>query len=155
MFVEGQQFGINFNFLGLDLSQTPKFDLSAPMLGVSWIWLIPVAAALTTWMSSKLMNIGIDKPEEKKSTRPPKPGEKDPNETANTMTNIMPFMTLWFTFMVPSGVSIYWIAGNLIQVCQQYIINRHYVPKIKERMSLENEKLESNRKKRKNSRRGR
>ncbi len=156
LFTEGHQWGINFNFLWLDLSQTPTFDMTSPTLGISWIWILPVIAGLTTWASSKLMNIGVDKPaEEKKSTRPPKPGEKDPNATANTMTNIMPFMTAWFAFMVPAGISIYWIATNIIQVGQQYFINRHYVPKLKERMSLENEKLENSRKKRKNGRRSR
>ncbi len=156
LFVDGQAFGINFNFLGLDLSQTPSFDMSSPTLGMDWIWILPVVAGLTTWISTKLMNIGVDKPkDEKKSTRPPKPGEKDPSSTANTMTNIMPFMTAWFAFMVPAGISIYWIANNVIQVGQQYIINRHYVPKMKERMLQENEKIENNRKKRKNGRRGR
>ncbi len=156
LFTEGHEWGINFNFLGLDLSQTPTFNLASPTFGIDWIWLLPIIAALTTWASSKLMNIGADKPnEEKKSTRPPKPGEKDPNATANTMTKIMPLMTAWFAFMVPAGISIYWISTNIIQVGQQYIINRHYVPKIKERMSMENEKFENSRKKRKNGRRGR
>ncbi len=156
LFTEGHPWGVNFNFLGLDLSQTPTFNLASPTLGIDWIWILPIVAGLTTWLSSKLMNIGTDKPkEEKKSDRPPKPGEKDPNATANTMTNIMPFMTAWFAFMVPAGISIYWIANNIIQVAQQYVINRLYVPKLKERMSLENEKFENDRKKRKNHRRSR
>lgn len=157
MFLNGEPMGINFNFFGLDLSQTPQFGFNLPNLGISWLWLIPIIAAVTTFLSSKLMNIGIPKEtsDPNKPKRPPKPGEKDPNQTANTMTMFMPFMTLWFTFIMPTGISLYWIAGNVIQVAQQYIINRHYVPKIKERMSRENEELESNRKKRKNNRRSR
>lgn len=152
----GHKWGINFSFMGLDLSQTPKFDLSSPTLGFTLVWLVPVVAALTTWLSSKLMNVGMEKDKKEKeeenpvSARPPRPGEKTADtsaQTANTMTNFMPFMTLWFAFIVPAGLGLYWIAGNLIQIAQQYIINRHYVPKLKERMSLENEKLENNRKK--------
>lgn len=160
LFDAGHEWGINFNFLGLDLSMTPKLDLSSPTLGISLIWLVPIIAALTTWLSSKLMNVGMDKEKKEEnskpvSTRPPRPGEKKTDstaQTANTMTNIMPFMTLWFAFIVPAGLGLYWIAGNLIQIAQQYIVNRHYVPKLKERMSLENEKLENNRKKSKKHR---
>jgi len=161
LFDIGDKFGINFNFLGLDLSQTPTFNLNAPMFGITPIIVIPIVAALTTYLSSKFMNIGMPKEPKKdddKPKRPPKPGEKDADaaqSTAKTMTTIMPLMTLWFTFMMPSGISVYWIAGNVIQIGQQYIINRHYVPKIKERMAIENEELESNRKKRKNGRRSR
>ena len=63
------------------------------------------------------------------------------------MSNIMPLMTLWFSFIVPARLSLYWIAGNIFQIAQQYFVNKFYVPKLKERMSIENEKLENNRKK--------
>ncbi len=143
----------NFNFLGLDLSQTPTFNLSAPMFGLSAIWIIPILAALTTYLSSKFMNIGVPKTEEEKQMearkRPPKPGETDPNATTNAMTKFMPFMTLWFTFIMPAGISIYWIAGNILQIIQQFVINRCYVPKMKERMALEDEESKNYRKKRK------
>ena len=99
------------------------------------------------------MNIGIVKTEEEKQAeankRPPKPGETDPNQTANSMTKFMPLLTLWFTFIMPAGISIYWIAGNILQIIQQFAINRYYVPKMKERMLLENEEPKNYRKKRK------
>ena len=53
LFVEGHEWGINFNFLGLDLSQTPTFDMTSLLLGIDWIWILPVVAGLTTWISSK------------------------------------------------------------------------------------------------------
>ncbi|MBR2471366.1 MAG: YidC/Oxa1 family membrane protein insertase [Clostridia bacterium] len=149
----GQYGYTNFNFLGLDLGLTPTFNLNAPMFGIDWIWIIPILAALTTYLSSKFMNIGIVKTEEEKEAeankRPPKPGETDPNQTANSMTKFMPFLTLWFTFIMPAGISIYWIAGNILQIIQQFAINRYYVPKMKERMLLENEEPKNYRKKRK------
>ncbi|MBQ9097527.1 MAG: YidC/Oxa1 family membrane protein insertase [Clostridia bacterium] len=149
----GQYGYTNFNFLGLDLGQIPTFDFNAPMFGIDWIWIIPILAALTTYLSSKFMNIGIVKTEEEKEAeankRPPKPGETDPNQTANSMTKFMPFLTLWFTFIMPAGISIYWIAGNILQIIQQFAINRYYVPKMKERMLLENEEPKNYRKKRK------
>ena len=65
---------------------------------------------------------------------------------------IMPFMTLWFTFMMPAGISIYWIAGNIIQIGQQFVTNKYYVPRMKERMEQEYNEREDNNKKRKNKR---
>ncbi|MFA7636617.1 MAG: YidC/Oxa1 family membrane protein insertase [Monoglobales bacterium] len=145
---EGKPFAINYNFLGLDLSRTPTLKQ------IDFIWIIPALAGLTTWLSSKLMSAGTQKKEEKANKRPPRPGEKDPTQTTNAMMNIMPFMTVWFAFMLPAGVGLYWIASNIFQLGQQYVLNRYYVPKIRERMAIENEELDSARKGRKNPGRG-
>ena len=144
---QGKQFAINYGFLGLDLSVTPEFK------NPNFIWVIPALAGLTTWLSSKLMNVATQKKDENPNKRPPRPGEKDPNQTTNTMMNIMPFMTVWFAFMLPAGVGLYWIASNIFQMGQQFVLNKYYVPKIKERMAIENDELDSARKGRKNPRR--
>lgn len=152
---EFAQYAINYDFFGLDLSVKPVFDMSAPYMGADWIWIIPIVAALTTYISSKFMNIGMEKPqeEENKPKRPPRPGEKSKDDNpAGGMMKIMPFMTLWFTFMMPAGISIYWIAGNIIQIGQQFVTNKYYVPKMKERMEQEYNEREDNNKKRKNKR---
>ncbi len=146
----GEKFAINYEFLGLDLSITPS--IKEPNL----IWIIPILAALTTWLVSKWMQVGTEKKKEDelKPKRPPRPGEKNPQSQTNAMTNIMPFMTLWFTFILPAGISLYWIAGNVFQIVQQFVLNKYYVPKIKERMAIENEQLDSARKGRKKPGRG-
>ncbi len=148
-------FAIKYNFFGLDLSTQPSIDFNAPNFGASWIWIIPIVAALTTYLSSKFMNIGMEKKKEEtnKPKRPPRPGEKAANDNpAGGMMKIMPLMTLWFTFMMPAGISIYWIAGNVIQIAQQFVVNKYYVPKLKERMEQEYNEREDNNKKRKNKR---
>ncbi len=38
-------------------------------------------------------------------------------------------ITVWFTFLVPIGVSIYWICGNILAIIQLYILNFIYPPK--------------------------
>ena len=149
---------LDFNFLGLNLSQTPQITQ------ISWYWIIPIIAAGTTFLASKMMNIGMEKkpePEVKKienrPARPPRPGEKKAGggETANqmtkTMTYFMPLMTLFFTFSLPNGISVYWIAGNVVQLVQQFIMNKFLVPKMKERAEIENDLKNENkyRKKRK------
>jgi YidC/Oxa1 family membrane protein insertase len=40
------------------------------------------------------------------------------------MTLMMPLMIGWFSFNLPSGLSVYWIIGNVIAIAQQYIMNR-------------------------------
>ena len=152
---EFAQYAINYDFFGLDLSVKPVFDMSAPYFGADWIWIIPIVAGLTTYISSKFMNIGMEKPKEEtnKPKRPPRPGEKATDDNpAGGMMKIMPLMTLWFTCMMPAGISIYWIAGNIIQIGQQFITNKYYVPKMKERMELEYNERENNNPKRKNKR---
>lgn len=145
---------LDFNFLGLNLSQMPQ------LTQISWYWLIPIIAAATTFLSSKMMNVGMDKkpePEVKKlenrPARPPRPGEKQSGgDTANQMTKnmtyFMPIMTLFFTFALPNGISVYWIAGNVVQIIQQFIMNKFLVPRMKERAEIEND-LENERKYRK------
>jgi len=141
----GKEFAINYGFFGLDLSITPQFK------NPNIIWVIPALAGITTWLSTKLTQVTADKKKEDdgKPKRPPRPGEKSPNANTNTMMNIMPFMTVWFAFMLPAGVGLYWIASNIFQMGQQFVLNKYYVPKIRERMAIENDELDSARKGRK------
>lgn len=143
---------INFNFLGLDLSLIPR------EAGLNLIWIIPLIAAGTTFLASKLTNVGSEDKKEKKqaqiqkSTRPPRPGEKSQNQgeqMSKMMTTFMPFMTLFISFTLPAGISIYWIAGNIIQIVQQYCMNKIFIPKLKEKAAVENvESVRKTRKKR-------
>ena len=115
---------LNFNFLGLDLSQKPSAAISPLMRGdfsnlsVVLLILIPVLAVLTTWLSSKFMQIQ--------------------NKTANTsaddqaaqmtssMNVIMPIMTGYFTFILPSGMGLYWIISSVMQMVQQIALNYYF-----------------------------
>ena len=100
---------INFNFLGLDLSSSPQ--LNSP----SWLWLIPVLAAVTTFLSSKMMQA--------KNSQNSSAQSSEASSAMNSMNYMMPVMTLIFTFNFPSGVGLYWLVSNLVQVAQQYFLN--------------------------------
>ena len=130
---------LNFNFLGMDLSETPDIHSFGPL------WLIPILAATLTFVQSKFMYLGLSKeeielrkPKKKKeenpNARPPRPGEKT-NDGAEAMTNnmtyFMPLMTLWFTFILPAGIGLYWITGSAVQILLTYISNKYIVPKMK------------------------
>lgn len=129
---------INFEFLGLsqlDLSMTPNFKQP----GV--LWVIPITAAVFTFLQSKLMYVGLSKEEAdlrrgKKANsngRPPRPGEKkdDMNSMTNSMTFMMPVMTLFFTFSLPAGIGLYWIAGSVVQIILTFVSNKFIIPNMK------------------------
>ena len=94
---------IDFNFLGLNLSETPSFS------NFHWLWLIPALAGITTfalsWLTTKQSNA--------------RKTEKEENSTADTMqtmTKIMPLITVWFAFNFPAGIGFYWIMNNLFKM---------------------------------------
>lgn len=99
---------LSLDFLGLNLAQTPSISSINPII------IIPILAAVTTYLSSKLM-----------SGMTPQAGD---NTTQNTMMIMMPVMTLFFTFSMPAGLGLYWIVSNVIQIIQQFFLNK-YIPK--------------------------
>ena len=48
------------------------------------------------------------------------------------MNRMMPLFSLVMCFTVPVGLGIYWIAGAVVRVVQQYFLNKHF-----EKMNLE------------------
>ncbi len=101
---------INFNFLGINLGDTPNMSI------INLLWIIPVLAAVTTYLSTKVMSSVS--------------GNQNANDSAastmKTMNMIFPFMTAWFAFSMPAGVGLYWILGNIIQIPQQILLNRYF-----------------------------
>lgn len=76
--------------------------------------LVPFLAAFTQWLNVKLM---------------PQASSGDGNETMNatmkSMNTMMPLMSAWFCFTLPSGMGLYWIAGAVIRGIQQWAINKY------------------------------
>ena len=58
-----------------------------------------------------------------------------------TMNMMMPLMSLFFTFITPAGLGVYWIAGALVRTVQQFFLNKHF-----EKIDLE-EIIEKNKEK--------
>ncbi|MBR3932571.1 MAG: YidC/Oxa1 family membrane protein insertase [Clostridia bacterium] len=125
---------INFDFFGLDLSGNPNDGgwFKLPML-------IPVFAAVTTYLSSKVsMIISKKKNEDTKEQKPTRilsPEQKDsgkPNtaEVGKTMTWMMPILTFYITSTFYSAIGIYWIASNIFSVGQTILLNGYYAKKM-------------------------
>ena len=99
-------------FCGLNMAEAPGW---APSLA----WSIPILAALTQWLSTKLMQ-----------GQQPKPDPDNP--TAQSMQMMMVTMPLFSAFIcitMPAGLGIYWIATSVVQIIQQLLVNS-YMDKI-------------------------
>jgi YidC/Oxa1 family membrane protein insertase len=75
--------------------------------------LIPVFAYLTQMLNIRLM---------------PTAASSDNDQMAaqmKTMNTMMPLMSLFFCFVTPVGLGIYWVASALVRALQQFFINKH------------------------------
>ncbi len=126
---------INFDFLGLDISATPS--ITKPSL----IWLVPILAAVTTYLSSKITTaMSGTKKEKKEETKPQRvlsPDQKTntgATSSAESMTKsmsvMMPLMTLWITFTFPATIGVYWTISNIASLLQTVLLNGYYKNKM-------------------------
>ncbi len=151
---------INFDFLWMDLSQTPAWQKIFAMFGGVWptlndalLWFIPILSGASAWLSSHLMKPKQPKEEKHKVlAENEKPQENASADTMKSMTMMMPFMSVFFAFTLPAGVGLYWIVSNLIQIAQHFLVNKFFNTDISlEEMEGDMQNVKS-RKKRKNSR---
>ena len=121
-FGTGDPWSINFNFLGLDLSHVPSSALNYIMrldfsdMSKILILLIPVLAVVFSILTNKITmsQTGQDKAK-----------QDDKAASMNkSMMWMMPIMTLFFTFTLPSGLGLYWIISSVMQIIQQLILNK-------------------------------
>lgn len=109
---------ISYKFLGMDLGQTPSFrvwtwDWSSPSV---WgpalgLFLIPVLAAVLSWLSMKVSMAS-------------QPQTKDTQSTNATMTLMMPVISLWICFTMPGVMGIYWCVQYVFSMIQELILNK-------------------------------
>ena len=56
--------------------------------------------------------------------------QKEENIKSKLLTGILTIvLTIYFVFLVPAGVALYWIIGNILAIIQIYILNFIYSPK--------------------------
>ena len=131
---------INFDFLGIDISATPSITK------ISVLWAIPILAALTTYLSSKITTAISGNKEKKKEEEPVKKErvlspdqKKSPANSSESMTKsmsiMMPLMTLWITFTLPATIGIYWTVSNIVSLAQTILLNGYYKKKLQAEIS--------------------
>jgi YidC/Oxa1 family membrane protein insertase len=108
-------------FLGVNLVDTPSLLIKNGM----WLaLLVPIIAGASTFIFSKITMAS--------STAMQKPAvgadgtvQANPTDSMMKAMNVMmPAMTAVFSYTMPIGLAVYWIAGNIIMMGQQWFVNK-------------------------------
>ena len=130
---------LNFNFLGLDLSNAPSaafghiMALDFSNMSVILLLLIPVLAVIASVISMKVTQAQTGQAA----------------QMTKSMNLMMPVMTAFFTVTLPAGLGLYWIISSVVQILQQLILNAFLDKKGEEIVVTVPEKKQQHRKKRK------
>lgn len=117
---------INYKFLGMNLGRLPQWNFFAK---VDWsdksdwlpalaLFMIPVVSALMSWLSMKVSQ----------NTNPGanSAAQQQAQAQMKTMNLMMPLMSLYFCFIMPAALGIYWIANSVLIMVQELILNKYY-----------------------------
>lgn len=118
------------NFCGMNISDTPWQIMKANFANHSYLLvivalLVPVISYLTQVINMKMI------PQQNNSTG----GNEQSDAMAQQMkmmNKTMPLFSFVMCFTVPVGLGIYWIAGAVVRIIQQFLLNKHF-----EKVSLE------------------
>ena len=112
---EANLYGLNFNFLGIDLASNPTLKFWEG--GISWnsigLFLIPIVCAATALLSSKIMM----KTNEIN-------GQSNQSQQNKMMMWMSPLMMLWFGFIMPGAMGVYIISNSVFSVFQDLLTGK-------------------------------
>ena len=98
---------VDFSLGPISMAAKPEF--SQPGI----LWLLPIVSGATSylmsWMTQKMSPMQQNNPQAQ--------------STNKTMMLMMPLMSLWFGFMLPVGLSFYWICNNVLAIVQDLLMN--------------------------------
>ena len=123
--------GVNFNFLQINMGAVPDFKfwqwetISWPKIGALLIPLLSAGSQVLSMFISQRMNNSVvtdekglqDKETAKKSQS---------SQQMSMMMWMMPLMSLWIGFTVPSALSLYWLAQGVISTIIDVILTQKY-----------------------------
>ena len=130
---------VDYNFLGLDLSIVPTQGFQMLKTGISWaaigLLLIPlISVAFQVVMM--------------KATMKGQPTEGQAAASNKMMLWMMPLMSLWIGFTLPSALGVYWIAQSAFSAVQELLLGKFYNGKLEEEENERQRLIEEDRKKR-------
>ncbi len=114
------------NFLGINIGNAPSFMVSqawnaegaAKWIGIIVAFIIPLLAAFTQWVNTKLMP-------QASSSGNKTDQQASMEQSMKMMNSMMPIMSAFFCYTLPAGRGLYWIAGSVVRSIQQIFINKH------------------------------
>ena len=109
---------VDFSFLGMDLGAVPEwkiwtFNFSDPKIWAPAVllFLIPLVSAFLSWLSMKVSSAS-------------NPQDPQTEASMKSMNLMMPLMSVWFCFIMPAAMGIYWIANSLFGMARDYIFTK-------------------------------
>ena len=110
---------IDFHFLGMDMGSVPdfriwNFDFSSaekwlPAVG---LFMIPVISTLLSWLQMKVGEMSTPQQDNQAAA------------SMKTMQMTMPLMSLWFCFIMPAAMGIYWISNSVFGMVRDYVMTK-------------------------------
>jgi len=127
---------LNYTSFGLDMAATPwdavkDFSLSWAVVGLI---LIPVLTGISQLLVTKI-------------TTKQQP-QTDATASANRMMMFMPLMTVYFAFVMPAALGVYWIAQSAIMAVQEFLMGKFFNKKLEEEENARYEARQADRKRR-------
>ena len=117
---------MDMSFLGVDLGATPNFRTlwQGPYTWAAiGLFLIPIISALLSWLSMKV------------STKlNPQPANTNGQGAGmmKGMNLMMPLMSIWFCYVMPAAMGIYWIANSLFGMIREFVLTTIFRKKLDE-----------------------
>ncbi len=98
---------VNFSLGPISMAAQPTFSV------ISILWVLPLLSAgssyLMSWLQQKWNPMSNNNPQMQ--------------STNKSMLLMMPLMSLWFGFMLPVGLTFYWICNNVLSLIQEYFMS--------------------------------
>jgi YidC/Oxa1 family membrane protein insertase len=99
---------LNSQFLWMDMGQPERLNIPGIPFGIP---VLAIVVVITTYMQSKLMT-------------PPTSGDQQSNMMMGMMNIYMPFLMGWLALTLASGLSLYFVASNLVGIGQYALLGK-------------------------------
>ena len=98
---------VNFSLGPISMAAQPSF--SQPSI----LWILPIVSGATSYLMTWLQQ----------KTNPLQSNNPQAQSTNKTMMLMMPLMSMYFGFILPAGLSFYWICNNVLAIVQDVLLN--------------------------------
>ena len=129
---EDEKVRINMDFLGLNLSDVPSQDYKNPkvliipaLYVVSSLFMMKLTKAMTAKNQKDKDIIVVKKENENKDDKDEDINEEEAvTQMTNSMSMIMPFMTVSIAIIAPLGLALYWLVSNILNIIERLVIDK-------------------------------
>ena len=89
------------------------------------MWVVPILSGATAFLQSYVMRL--------MQKRQGVVQDASANASAAMMNVMMPAMSIYFGFILPAGLGVYWISRNIFSVIQELILTPYFIKKGREK----------------------